>query len=1023
MTDPTCPSPGPSCAAASRPAGRGRYAILTLLALLGAGTLAGAVAPVPPEQLVWRNWGVEEGLPQITVHDLTQDRDGFLWVATQEGVVRFDGVEFDSFAPTEGSVLRRSMPNALAMDEGNRLWVGAVDGLAVLEDGEYVARALTDGSPVRTVIRLVPGRSGGMWVATVAGLLRAGGGALEPLDFPGLGSPAVVSVIDDGLGEIVVAGHLDLVFDPLGEPRVVPLAGRMPGVLDIARDGEGGFWLGTRNGLVRIDGEGEILKHSLHNHEVERLRHGPDGRLWLATDRGLVTWSAEHGLHQHAVPGINDTAWVRSVFFDHEDTLWVGTQLTGLHRAWADRFRRIDAAQGLTDEAVWSVVEDHAGVLWAGTPDGLYRGSLAGFNKVYGAGDLPHPMVRSILHDSTGRLWIGTRYGLAVRERDGRLHTVEEAGNDGIDALLEVPGEGVWIAAMPGLFLADGERVVPIGLDTGEGPPGFKALAVDAHGALWAGGFQGAFIRTAAGWQRVPTADGSHPVVMSMTPLPGGGMLASTHEGLVAFGADGSAGRRVDRDQGLHDGLSSYTAIVDDTLWYLTVLGIGAVPLEQALGRHGETGVKPARVLGGIGDGHLAQCNGGHQAAGAVAAGRWLLCPSLRGLLALDLQAPTSAPAPPAPRIRRLSTSGRSVAGGGEVRLPAAERDLRIDFSIASLRAPEQLRFESRLVGYESEWQPQEQRRSVFYTNLPASAYRFEIRAVDRDGQAGPAAVQTFLILPRWYETWYARTAAVVFALIAVWLLLRWRLARIRAQRQKLRRAVAERTRELDEANARLERASTTDPLTGLRNRRFLGQVLPMDVARADRLADSESAQNPDIVFLHVDLDHFKQINDRHGHQVGDAVLVELARILRESARASDVVARWGGEEFILVGRESCRGDAANWGRRVLEAVRAHHFAAGSLDLRLTCSIGYAAYPARSACGQRLDWEAVLDLADAATYLAKRAGRDRCCGIELTGRALPPDFTHRLHRDPEALRAAGVIDILWVESADHGVSA
>lgn len=196
------------------------------------------------------------------------------------------------------------------------------------------------------------------------------------------------------------------------------------------------------------------------------------------------------------------------------------------------------------------------------------------------------------------------------------------------------------------------------------------------------------------------------------------------------------------------------------------------------------------------------------------------------------------------------------------------------------------------------------------------------------------------------------------------------------AQREALEGQVAERTRELNEANAQLEMASQTDPLTGLRNRRFLANQIAADLAFYDR-EQARLGSAKALLFALVDIDHFKQINDTWGHAAGDRVLQQVSGVLTQLVRSGDYVVRWGGEEFLLIFRPIVRDNVPVLGERLRAAVAGHEYDIGDgRSLRVTCSIGLAEYPLFSAGEQRLGWEQTIELADAALYWVKSHGRD-----------------------------------------------
>lgn len=195
------------------------------------------------------------------------------------------------------------------------------------------------------------------------------------------------------------------------------------------------------------------------------------------------------------------------------------------------------------------------------------------------------------------------------------------------------------------------------------------------------------------------------------------------------------------------------------------------------------------------------------------------------------------------------------------------------------------------------------------------------------------------------------------------------------AQQAQLEGLVAERTRQLDEANRQLEEVSQTDVLTGLRNRRYASRQLPLDVAFYARATPSPHAPPHALLFALVDIDHFKRINDQLGHPAGDKVLQQFATALEGLVRSGDYVIRWGGEEFLLVLRPMSCESLAIIGQRICSQIASHRFqVAGHPPLPITCSIGFAEQPL-TGTGAALPWEQLVELADAALYWVKRNGR------------------------------------------------
>ena len=207
---------------------------------------------------------------------------------------------------------------------------------------------------------------------------------------------------------------------------------------------------------------------------------------------------------------------------------------------------------------------------------------------------------------------------------------------------------------------------------------------------------------------------------------------------------------------------------------------------------------------------------------------------------------------------------------------------------------------------------------------------------------------------------------------------------------------------ELRRTNVVLQEASLTDPLTGLRNRRYFSATIEGDVSQALRAhSDGHDSHTRDLVFYLIDADNFKEVNDRYGHDVGDKVLVEMAHRLSSSIRHSDVLVRWGGEEFLIVSRYTDRGEAELLAQRTLSAVADSPFVvsvSGEAIYR-TCSMGWAAFPWFPSDPRAVSYEEVLTLADRALNQAKQSGKNRAVGMLPASGRVPATTVGGLHSD------------------------
>jgi len=267
-------------------------------------------------------------------------------------------------------------------------------------------------------------------------------------------------------------------------------------------------------------------------------------------------------------------------------------------------------------------------------------------------------------------------------------------------------------------------------------------------------------------------------------------------------------------------------------------------------------------------------------------------------------------------------------------------------------------------------------------------------------------------VLPAFYQTTWFLAVVVDAVLALLYVAYRLRIRHLRARHRELEQLVAQRTGELAEKNRQLEtayqqieEASLTDPLTRLRNRRYLEQTIGGDLEVAAR-----GGTDRDLIILMADLDHFKSVNDQYGHAAGDAVLAALARLLQQTFRTSDSIIRWGGEEFLIVVRFTDRAYAAELAEKLRMAVAAHPFAIGEgTILRRTCSIGFASWPFSRTHPHAIHFEHVAGLADAALYAAKHRGRDAWVGVTLADDDDPIGAAEAFRQDVDRAAASGLV--------------
>jgi len=759
----------------------------------------------------------------------------------------------------------------------------------------------------------------------------------------------------------------------------------------LAVDGQKHLWARSRKALWVADGaEGrfrELRDLVLPGGQPGALLADREGRVWVPTERGLMV--LENGAprflgHQAGLP----STLISTVMMDAEGSLWLGG--LGVQRIpGAGVWEVHGVEQGLPSDVVWCVLRDRDGRLMAGTDRGLALASGMGWKVVPGTNAF---QIRTAVQAGDGSVFLsGSPVVLRWDPRRGGLQRFgPESGvesNGRIYRLACGPDDRLW-AATDGGGLLRGEsaggrwRFQRESLPGGDGRERFDDVWVDPSGRVWACGERGLAVRDGGGWRRITSRDGLRADHVSY--------LRGMKDGTVVmayFEPMGVCRARLQNGQfQVIEHLDS--RISPDRTVYL----IGEDARQNLwLG----TGRGMDILLPGGAVDHFNQVDG--LAGDDVNSMAFLAEPdgdiwigTSSGLAHFNAKAYRGVPVSPRAELLSCRLGGRMLPVGTPA-VPVAEHrenTFEVRFAAPSFAREGGLHYRVRLLGLESDWHLTDGAPER-YPKLGSGSYRFEVQARVGQGSWGPTSAFRFVVLAAWWETWWARGLGAALGIGFAGMLVRLRVRALKRRTRLLEQMVAARTRELEFANEALRNQSLSDPLTGLRNRRFLSVAMPDHVAQIRRVHRMSTlgrlermSQNVDIVFVMVDIDHFKAVNDQFGHSAGDRVIKEMAVILEGAIRDSDSVIRWGGEEFLIVARNVSRRESTILVERIRSAVALHRFDAGNgKALRLACSQGFAFLPFVPEDVDLFEWERVVDLADHCLLAAKRAGRDAWVGI------------------------------------------
>ena len=720
-------------------------------------------------------------------------------------------------------------------------------------------------------------------------------------------------------------------------------------------------------------------------------------------------------------------AWSSCALDDREGSLWVGSN--GLFRlkgggAW----RASTAETGLPDEVVWAIWRDRAGQLFLGTDKGLIQDTGHGWRTVPGTARM---QIRSILQDASGAYFMAA--GAEVVRWDPKRNTLVHFG---VQAGINSPGARIFRLSM------DPQGVLWVGTDgggllrgTGKGDawtfqrqslPGdteqerIMSLHQDGAGRLWVAGSRGLAMLEQGHWRRFTTANGLlHDNVAYLAGTRDGDLLLAYFEplGLTRVGYDSASGQLKVKEH-----LTAATGLASDKVYLMGEDARGNLWVGSGMG---VDLMSPAHQVE-----HFSRSEGlvnddTDSMAFLADPGGDVWVGTSEGLAHFDAKQYQGPPAPPVTAILAFKLGGRTRVAGEALVVPHSTNTFEVSYAGLSFIREGTMQYQVRLVGLEPEWRITED-RSARYPGLGHRKYVFEVRARVGQGAWGPVASIAFEVLPAWWQSWWFYGLAGLVAAAFPLVIIRWRVIALHRSNRLLERMVAERTREvqakakeLEQANDALRNQSLTDPLTGLRNRRFLGVCMPEDVAQVRRvhkdagLALSRLHLNIDLIFLMVDIDHFKAVNDQYGHAAGDLVLQQVAAVLRLATRDTDTVVRWGGEEFLVVARNAAREESTILAERIRALVAGHPFDLGDgRVIHRTCSVGFTYFPFLCGAPDLFLWEQVVDLADHCLYAAKRGGRDSWVGLVPAAQAEPDQLKEGLPMAIPRLLEAGVVAAL-----------
>lgn len=751
-------------------------------------------------QYRFENWTTDHGLPQNTIPAITQTRDGYLWVGTYNGLARFDGVRFTVFDKSNTKAFSNNRVSDLYEDSSGALWIGIVQGGVLrYQNGVFTPFTCDQGLPDNNIMMGIRSSPGSMpLIFTDAGAVWWRDGRFVPYEVSG--SPNEIQMYQGPSGTNWVVDKSGIHERKNGQRTeyVFPVeAGLLPG-LKFYEDRDGALWLSVSpRGLFKFK-DGKVLDYTQRVQlrpltSVSAIVEDADGSFWFSTNAGLIHFKegAQDEVTNFTTANGLSSNGISKLFLDRENTLWIGTDGSGLNRMTRQFISGYSVEQGLSGNVAHSVMEDHAGNIWVATQGGLSRitnGVVTNYLPDRKPGSLPLQPLQSLAEDHTGRLWIGGWNGLCSFQ-NGVFSMV--IPNINVHAMREDRQGNLWIGTHQGLIrYANGlQRLYQVK----DGLPNdiIRVIHEDRDGALWIG-TEGGLAKFAAGRFTVFTAQSglTNDHIWSMYEDADGVLWLGTFDsGLMRFKAGRFTGYTT--TQGLY--YNGVFQILEDgrgNLWMSCYRGLHTVNKQQLNDfADGKIHTISSTAYGKADGMPTPDCNGSRQPSGVKSRDGKLWFTTVKGVVVVRPNDTTSNPLPPNVQIEEVTIDNKQVEPNvvykQEIRLLPGQTSLEIRYTGLSFQKAEQTRFRYKLIGQDQNWVEAGLRRIANYSYLPPGSYTFQVLAANGDGVWNTVGANLrVIVVPPFYRTWWFITLIAICLIGLVGMIYRVRIAQLQKEHE-----------------------------------------------------------------------------------------------------------------------------------------------------------------------------------------------------------------------------------------------
>jgi len=931
-----------------------------------------------------------DGLPQNLINTLTQDNLGYIFVGTQSGIGKFDGNQFQVITRKDG--LPNNFVNQFEKDTRGNIWVATQEGLAKID---FIKRnSISSYLKSQNIIALKNDpQTNTMWIVTKTDVQYFKNGVFSHfflLDY-------LYKEEDEmRIKGLAIAGSTIYFFNSssiieVNNGKIIQTT-RCNSIIHFVKNLKNKLIVGTNKGIFKYENNLLIpyIELPVENRYVTDIVSDEKDRTWIGTNEGLLIYNDIDNPSDFILitdkNGLSSRI-VLSLLRDREQNIFVGTNW-GLAHLSNQLFKMYDESDGLPQKSVWNYIEYDNSILMT-CDNGIVRldqktGKLSPFpiNPAF-----KDKSIRVIFRKSEDEFLLGTReHGIYLWNiKTSRLDFLKKARTI---SGLKSPDNTYWFGTDSGLLHYDGIQFKRFN-DGLKDPNVWVMAQYDSHSIL---------VGTSKGVQMFREGKAVPSLIekqIDENTVINDIKVFSPSEIMVATEMNGAfiiRNKEVKR-------LSTSNWLLSNDIWSIIKDNNGNIWLNTSVSLDRYTGdfishfSKKTGLFGEEGSIH----------AGFKSTNGNLYIAITPGVVEIPPQISDINIKKPILYIKEVKVNNKVSPLDVPHLFSYNSNTIEFSYIAVSTRKENPILYKTRLIPLEKQWSEPSRETHIKYPKLPPDDYTFEVIANNGGGNKqwfkSVNRISFTIIKPYWHKWWFILFVIAVVGLL-IFGIIELRLKSLARQKQILEKLVKKRTEELGLKNQELQYLSITDPLTDLKNRRYLEEKIKEDISLIERYIfdktkapERHSTGIPLLGVFILDIDYFKKVNDDYGHKAGDIVIVDIAKLLLEMLRNSDTIVRWGGEEFLIITRQIGKDSSSELAERIRKKIESYEFKIDEHTvIHKTVSVGYSHFPMIANDIKKINWHQVISVADSALYIAKNNGRNLSVGIDIGERELDIDF-------------------------------